>query len=516
MEATVSQAKYEVLQHENTRLKSENDMLRRALFGPSSEKRTAADIPEQISLWAEQPAAATDNEPQGQGQAKAETVSDKPRKKHPGRIDRTKDLPIEIVYREPTEDVTGMVCIGEEYTDILVRQPERLFIRRIIRPKYAKPLQDGATCIVVADLPECPIPKSYADVTLLAYMLVAKFVDHLPFYRQSKAIERRHGVIIPKSTFSDWYAACCRLLEPLYEALRRTLLSTDYLQGDETTISVLTLKQNGNKELNQKKQNKNGKNIHLGYMWVLFDPVRNLVLFNYYPGRSAQVLEELLPDFTGTFQCDGYSTYGSYAKKRSVWLVSCLAHIRRKFFDARSNDSARANYALQQIGLLYQIEDTARQNKMSAEERLSLRKQLAAPIYYSLLEWVRTEQANNLKSGNIGKALLYAKNQLPLLERYLKDGRIEIDNNKIENTIRPLALGRKNYLFAGSHQAAHWHAIMYSLLASCKVNEIDPQAWLEDVLVRIGSHSINRVEELLPGQWKADKIAKLQQEVVEV
>jgi hypothetical protein len=144
---------------------------------------------------------------------------------------------------------------------------------------------------------------------------------------------------------------------------------------------------------------------------------------------------------------------------------------------------------------------------MSAIERVRLRKAMAAPIYYRFLEWVREEQANNLSLGNIGKALLYAKNQLPQLEHYLRDGRVEIDNNLIENAIRPVALGRKNYLFAGSHQAAQWHAMMYSFFASCKVNGVDPQAWLEDVLARISGHSMLRLEELLPAQWKEAKTA---------
>jgi transposase len=504
MEATVSKADYDAQKRENERLKSENELLRRALFGPRTERRSAIDIPEQMALWGE----AVEGTTKPETEQAPRVTSVKPKKKHPGRIKRSGDLPVEEVTLEPTEDVTNLVRIGEEVTEILVRQPERMFIRRIIRPKYAKPRPDGSTTVLVAELPERPLPKSYAHVSLLAFIFVAKFVDHMPFYRQIKALERRHSVIIPKSTLNDWYAACCRLLEPLYQALRRSILETDYVQGDETTIPVLTLEENKKEHSKRKKkQNVKRKNTHLGYMWVLNNPMLGLVLFNYYPGRSSKALFELLPDFNGLLQCDGYTCYGTYAKGRRVELVSCLAHIRRKFFDARSNDAARAGYALQQIGLLYQIEQIAREEKMSAIERVRLRKAMAAPIYYRFLEWVREEQANNLSLGNIGKALLYAKNQLPQLEHYLRDGRVEIDNNLIENAIRPVALGRKNYLFAGSHQAAQWHAMMYSFFASCKVNGVDPQAWLEDVLARISGHSMLRLEELLPAQWKEAKTA---------
>lgn len=242
MGATVSKAEYDAKERENERLKNENALLRRALFGPRSERRSALEVPEQIALWGEPAAAATESS--RDDQAPSEPIARKRTKKHPGRIKLSDALPVEEITREPIEDVTDLVRIGEEVTEILVRQPERLFIRRIIRPKYAKPTPDGTTTIVVAELPECPLPKSYAHASLLAYIFVAKFVDHLPFYRQAIAFERRHGVIIPSSTLSDWYAACCRLLEPLYQALRRSVLETDYVQGDETTIPVLTLNQN--------------------------------------------------------------------------------------------------------------------------------------------------------------------------------------------------------------------------------------------------------------------------------
>ena len=250
---------------------------------------------------------------------------------------------------------------------------------------------------------------------------------------------------------------------------------------------------------------KPGAKRHLGYMWVFRNPVSGNVLFVYRSGRGANVLHETLGDFTGLLQSDGYSAYASYIKKHEVELVSCLAHIRRKFFEARSNHQEKAEYALGQIQLLYQIEREAKERKLSAEQRLALRQEKAAPIYGQLLDWVEQEQRNNLTKEGIGKALGYANNHLPRLRHYLEDGRVEIDNNQLENKIRPLALGRKNYLFAGSQKGAERAAMMYAFFASCKANDVNPSEWLRDVLLRIGTHPINRIEELLPAQWSQNR-----------
>jgi hypothetical protein len=214
--------------------------------------------------------------------------------------------------------------------------------------------------------------------------------------------------------------------------------------------------------------------------------------------------KERLEGFAGTLQCDGYKVYDSIARKSggTIQLVSCLAHIRRKFHEARDHHPELAEQALRWIQQLYALEHNYRQEVLDAPARQARRHQEARPIFTELHQWVITEQANNLSKGPIGKALHYAKTQLPLLAAYLDDGRLEIDNNLIENAIRPLALGRKNYLFAGSHQAAERAAMMYSFFASCKVNHINPWEWLRDVLQRIGSHPVKRLEELLPHRWQ--------------
>jgi transposase len=283
------------------------------------------------------------------------------------------------------------------------------------------------------------------------------------------------------------------------------VLDTDYLQGDESRITVLEIGKEKPKNKSHRFPPKKRK-VHLGYMWVFRNPVVGGVFFAYRPGRGANVLHETLGEFKGKLQSDGYSAYTAYLKQHAdVELVSCLAHIRRKFFDAQKNHRKLAELALRAIQYLYRIERICRDYDCTPDQRLKLRQRYAQPAYEGLLEWVNHQQKNNLSKGDIGKALGYAKNHLLRLRHYLEDGRVEIDNNQIENKIRPLALGRKNYMFAGSNKGAQRAAMMYSFFATCKDNDVNPRDWLKDVLLRIGNHKVNRLEELLPGRWAKSK-----------
>lgn len=484
VEAVVSKADYDKLEAKYTALEHRFEQLLKLVHGVKSERFVPRTPPEQMALFEGAPAGAVEVE-------KSEEITYTRRKKaHPGRTKLPDNLPTEEVVIEPEEDTTGMVEIGEEITETLDYKPGKLLKRRYIRKKYARPeseVEPGQPAVAIGELPERPIPKGIAEAGLLAHLFVAKYIDHLPFHRQIAMFKRDHGWAIHKSTINDWFAACCKLLKPLYEALRKNVLTTDYLQGDESTIKVLD-------------RTKAGK-THLGYQWVFRNPMSANVLFVYRKGRGTNGLTETLAGYTGYLQTDGYAAYDKFARGRQVQLVSCLAHIRRKFFDAKDNHPQKATHALQQIKRLYAVERRAREEKLSAGDRLLLRQSQARPIYDELLNWLITEQQNNLSKGAIGKALHYAKNHLPRLEHYLNDGRIEIDNNLIENSIRPLALGRKNYLFAGSHKGAQRAAMMYSFFASCKHAGVNPWEWLADVLGRIGAHSVNELGALLPGKW---------------
>ena len=485
VEAVVPKADYDDALSQIALLKHEIAQLKRLIFSAKSERFVPTAPAEQMTLW-EQDAQA-DVEPVVE-QKEVGSYSRRKRKPHPGRNQLPDHLPVEEIVLEPEGDTEGLVCIGEEVTDRLDYRPGKLVIIRRRRPKYARPEADGSTTVLVAELPSRPIDRGIPEPGLLTELCVAKYVDHTPFYRQAKRFERDHGWIVHKSTINDWFAATCALLDPLYAALLRHVIDTDYLQVDESTIKV-------------QDSNKKG-GTHLGYQWVYRNPVSGLVLFDYRKGRGVQGVMERLADFTGYLQTDGYKAYQTYLRKHpAVSGVSCLAHIRRKFFEARDNDRSKAETALAAMGYLYHVEAHCRRRGRSAEARLALRRRVSLPVYEALLDWVRYEQANNLRKGAIGKALHYAKNELPKLAACFEDGRIKLDNNLIENSIRPLALGRKNYLFAGSHQAARRAAMMYSFFASCRRLGVNPRDWLTDVLSRLPDHPISRIDELLPHRW---------------
>jgi transposase len=482
----VSKAEYDALKADYEALRHELNQLKKLIFGAKQERYVDHHPPEQMVMELDDVTAAPLQEP-----AQETITYQRRKKKHPGRTALPDNIPTEEIIIEPQEDTTGMKLIGQEVTETIDYQPGVLLKRRYIRRKYARTQVSAEQSeVLIGQLPERPIPRGIAESGLLAHLMVAKYVDHLPFYRQIEQFKRQHGWIVHKTTINDWFAACCSLLDPLYEALEKQVMHTDYVQADESPIKVLD-------------SVKKGKS-HQGYMWVYRNPVNGLVLFDYRKGRGMRGPEERLASFKGYLQCDGYRGYKALARKRAgaITRISCLAHIRRKFYEAREHHADLAKYALTTIQKLYTLERSYREEELDHRERGQRRQREAQPILQELLQWVETQQSNNLSKGPIGKALLYAKNELPNLLAYLYDGRIEIDNNLIENAIRPLALGRKNYLFAGSHQGAQRAAMMYSFFAVCKTMDINPWAWLSNVLDRIGTQPINQIDELLPHCWK--------------
>jgi len=501
MEATVPKAEYDLLKAKYNALEHRFEQLLKLIHGSKSERFAPASAPEQMTLWDEEQGEAAGAEEETKEHVPG--YARKKKKAHPGRTPLPEHLPVRRIIIEPEEDTTGMVKIGEEITRKVDYIKAVLEIVETVRPKYARPeaeQSEDKPAIVIAEVPDQVLPKSIAGVGLLVFILIAKYIDHLPFYRQIGMFKRDHGWAIHKSTINGWFTDTCSLLEPLYEALQKDVLDTDYIQGDESRILVLERGKEQPKKKTSEKL-KRGAKRHLGYMWVFRNPISRNVFFVYRKGRGANVLHETLGDFTGLLQSDGYSAYTSYIKTHDVELISCLAHIRRKFFDAQKNHRRIAVMALSVIQYLYRIEAHCRKRKFTHQQRLAMRQRVAKPIYEALLDWILYEQRNNLTKGAIGTALLYAKNHLPRLRHYLEDGRVEIDNNLIENKIRQLAMGRKNFMFAGSNAGAQRATMMYSFFASCKDNDVNPSDWLRDVLVRIGSHPVNRVAELLPAQW---------------
>jgi len=404
-------------------------------------------------------------------------------KKQPLRLELAAHLPRREEVIEPEDLPEGAKRIGETVTEVLDYEPANLFVHRIVRPKYIISSNDESTEIVIAPLPTLPIPKGNAGAGLLSHILISKYADHLPFYRQVQMMKRQ-GVRIAESTITGWFSATCRLLEPLYERLKEKLLSTDYLMADETPIPVLTKDKPGS--------------THKGYHWVYYDPVNKLVLFDYQKSRSREGPQEMLKDFTGYLQTDGYKAYTNLENKNKITLLACMAHARRKFEHARENDPVRSEEALRLFGMLYDIEREIREGGYDTEQVQRIRKEKSEPVLEEMERWLKTQAQSVLPRSAIGSAVHYTLSLWSRLIRYTEDGRFRIDNNLIENSIRPVALGRKNYLFAGSHQAAQQAAMIYSFLGMCKINEVEPFQWLRHTLEVIPDYPANQLEDLLP------------------
>lgn len=477
----------EQLQAENTFLKQELAQLKKIIFGSKQERFVANDAitPEQLSLnlQAEAIAAVKITDAKKISYTKL-TKEITPAKLHPGRNPLPEHLERREQIIEPADDTSLLKKIGEEVTEELEYEPGKLFVNKIVRPKYAKPAGEG---ILIAPMIERPLPKAIAGSGLLAQICIDKYVDHLPLHRQMERF-KRDGVNMAYSTLTDMVSGTCSLITPLYEALKNYTLRLDYLHADETPIKVLD-------------KDKKGQ-THRGYFWVYHSSVEKLVLFDYQSGRGREGPVQILQNFKGFLQTDGYSVYDFFKEKEDITVLHCMAHARRMFYEAQANDADRSAYALQQFASLYAIERTVKQQQLTPEQALQLRQQQAIPILQSFGQWMKEQYVQTLPKSTIGKALGYSIERWNELSIYATDGKLNIDNNPVENSIRPVAIGRKNYLFAGSHEAAQRSAMLYSLLGTCKLNSINPFIWLRETLRRIATHPINKIEELLPQNFK--------------
>jgi hypothetical protein len=336
---------------------------------------------------------------------------------------------------------------------------------------------------VIADLPSRPLPKAIAGAGLLAQIVIDKYVDHLPLHRQQQRFNRE-GLNIPYSTITDWVSNTCTLITPLYEALKKLVLQSPYLHADETPIKVLDKDKQGS--------------THRGFYWVYHNSLDDLVFFDYQQGRGREGPQQILEGYSGYLQTDGYNVYNIIAEQTEATLLHCWAHGRRYFYDALQSDPEQAQHGLTLIGKLYDIERQAKEEGLSFDQIKELRERQAAPVLNELKAWMTQGYMTAKPKTPIGKAFGYCLERWDKLTIYTTDGRLNIDNNPVENSIRPVAIGRKNYLFAGSHEAAKRSAMLYSLLGTCKLNGINPFEWLRDSLQKINDHPINRIHELLP------------------
>ena len=408
-------------------------------------------------------------------------------------------LPRETILHEPAQvcpDCGGaMRLLAEDVTEVLELVPARFKVVRHVRPKL--------TCrdcerIVQAPLPSLPIERGRPGPGLLAHVLVSKYCDHLPLYRQSE-IYSRDGIELARSTLADWVGAASALLNPLTEALARHVLSGETLHADDTPVPVLDPGRGRTKT---------------GRLWTYVRDERGhgstiapAVLFRYSPDRKGERPRAHLKAFKGVLHADGYAGFDGLYEKGTIVEAACWAHVRRKFHDVMTAGSSPiAEEALLRIGALYAIEDEIRGKP--ASERAIARGARAGPLLDDLKAWLTATKAKLSAKSELAQAMRYALTRWHALTRYLADGRIEIDNNPAERALRAVALGRKNWLFAGSDAGGERAAAIYSLIGTAKLNGHDPQAYLADILARIADHPINRIDELLPWNWAPTQTAQ--------
>ena len=485
-----------------SKLEYELTWLRKKLFGKMSERFINSDPDSrQLDIFGEQ---LSDNEreeleraaTQEQGLITRTVTANKPRTPR-------KDISFEgLRVEETTIEPEGInfeeyVCIGAEETNRLAYKPAEFFVKRTIRKKYALKNQltelederEKRPSVVIAPLPDSPIHKCMADTTLLTEIIIQKYLYHLPFHRQIARFGDL-GVRISSSTVGDWFSQSCELLRPLYDHLRRRVLSTVYIQVDESTLPVID---------NEKRR------AVKGYLWVVRNPDNGEVFFHYDRGsRSEKTALVLLHGFNGAIQSDGYQVYNRFEVLDGKLMLGCWAHARRKFDEALAENKKLATEALLQIQSLYAIEREADEMGATVEQRGELRRTKAYPLLVTFEKWLYDNYTTLLPQSRTAKAISYTYSIFPKLSRYHLNGRYRLDNNLVENAIRPLAIGRKNYLFCGNSDAAIRAAMVYSLIGSCKAAGVNPAEWLEDVLSKIYSYTKeNRnIEELLPHLWK--------------
>ena len=480
-------ASYREAQRRIEQLEHRLDLLLRRIYGPKSERFD----PDQMLLFAD--GAEEDTGTIAQQDPTPEEDPPQPRRrpvKGHGRRALPADLPRERrVHDLPPERRTCPECgrsrtqIGEETSEQLDYRPASLFIIEHVRIKLA--CHHCQEHVVVADKPPQPIEKGLPGPGLLAQVITSKYADHLPLYRQ-EGIFARHGVGISRKTMCGWMAQSAWLLEPIWKAMKAAVLKSLVVQTDDTPVPVQ------DRRLDRTRQ---------GRLWVyLGDRNRPYAVYDYTADRSRDGPERFLGDYKGYLQADAYSAYDRIYSQ-GVVEVGCFAHARRKFYEARSTDPERAHEALARIRQLYEVERTAK--GLDDAARLALRRERAAPMLESLGTWLEGQSLRALPKSPIGQAVGYARSNWVALNRYLEAGFLAIDNNAAERALRPVAVGRKNWMFCGSDGGGRTAAILFSLASTCKALQIDPFSYLRDVLDRVCIHPARRIAELLPDRWQA-------------
>lgn len=476
---------------ENELLRQKIDSLIRRVFGSSSERLDRA----QLELLLQLPVLVDTDTSDTVVEPKASVI--RSRKERTPRLPENLPVVEEVIEPEPVKAAPqSWRCIGQEVSEQLDFEPARFLRRRTIRRKYVH-RDDPDQSPVIAPLPECLQERGLAAPGLLAHVLVSKYCDHLPLYRQEQIFLRRHQVHLPRQTLARWVALVADWLKPIYEHIRTGVMAGGYVHVDETPVNYL---EPGHGRTRQ------------GYLWTGSRPGGD-VFFRWETSRATACLDNIIPvDFTGTLQCDGYSAYRAFANGRdnAIELAGCWAHVRRKFYEAIESSPRTAGWFVRQIQHLYRIETQLREGRAGPRLRQAMRASQSRPIIERIERALVKLKAcgRQLPQSLLGGAIDYALGQWPTLEVYLDDGRVEIDNNLVENAIRPTAIGKKNWLFIGHPEAGERSAILYTLLENCKRLGINPEEYLRDVLTRLPSMTNRQTHELTPANWLAGRKAE--------
>ena len=462
------------------------EQLEKQLFGPSSERQAVENLSKEqvlLSLFG----------PPVQAVATQEVVLPPSEESAPARVRRqpaAKVLETVTERLEPQEKICPHCgrekCeISHEKSERFEYVPARIVRHEIIRPKLACPCGKGG--VSIAALPPSVVAQGQPGPGLVAHVLLSKFADHLPLYRQQQQFERL-GVNFPKSTLGDWVEKGASWLQPMVREMKAQLLGGDYVQVDETPVRV-------------QDPDVIGK-CATGWLWVLGRPGGD-VIFEFHPGRGKEFAQELVGGFKGYLQRDGYGVYGALAREnRQLIPVGCWAHARRKFVEALEEQPNEATAVVEELRKIYMVERHARDECLRPEQRHQLRQELSVPIIAALRPRLQGVQEKVLPQSPLGKAARYCLAEWEALSRYLVDGRLEIDNNLTENAIRPSAVGKKNWLFIGHPDAGWRSAVIYSIIVSCRRRGIEPWNYLRGVLARLPGMKQSDLASVLPANWK--------------
>jgi transposase len=470
--------------------------LKRELFGPKSDRLTPeqqeqlSKLHEDLEAEARRPAAASDG-------VLDEEEKDKKKEKQRRAVRRRHPLPVHLETETVTIEVQLAPCpccgrmperIGEEVSEEIDLIPARLIRRRTVRPRYA--CRCGEAGVVIAPLPARLIPQSRLGLGLAVHVVLARYDDHLSFYRLEQQFQERHRVLIPRQQMVQWTEHIATWLLPVYEAMWKVMVAGGYLQIDETPVKVLDPEVEGK--------------AARGYLWFYAVPGGDVIL-EFDRSRGLAPVQKRLQGFVGTIQTDAYEVYQSLERKEShIERIACTAHARRYFYKAVLENLVEAVWFIGQIRSLYRIENEIR--GLLPEERYSRRLEQSPGIWVAMRARAEELKPKLLPRSTLGKAVNYFLNEYDALVGYLRDGRYEIDNNLVENSIRPTAVGRKRWLFVGHPDAGWRSAVIYSILVSCRRRGINPQEYLTAVLGRLPRAKTSDIKDLIPANWKPPSV----------